>query len=226
MVKSSKAIKGILLIFSLVLLCSLVYNYKYVNEINNNYNDILTKESKEFEAFENITFESSSIQRALLNIAILAPKDYGTFQNKIDQNQKKIDLQFNSLEQLADSPKEKNAINKLKDSYSNYKNNYIRLEGLLLAENFKGTNQDEKIKELGRTYESYMNQQENQLAFFRQNAEAKSTNLRTSANMTSTVLLLVGTLPYTLMACFLVISFIVLLLLGSTTGWFNHREHY
>jgi len=223
---NSKATRASLLVFSLVLLGSLLYNYKYVKDINKNYNDIVSKESKEFQAFESITLESSAIQRALLNIAIVAPPEYNFWQTTIDQSQAKIDKQFNNLQQLADSPDEKAAISKLSDSYLNYKKDYSRLDVLLLAENFKGTNQDEKIKELGTTYDSYMKQQESQLAFFRQRAEDKSTDIRTSSNRTLTVLLVVGTLPYTLLACFLVVSFIVLMLLGSTTNWFNHREHY
>ena len=223
---NSKLTRVVLLTFSLVLLASLIYNYKYVKEINQNYNDILVKESKEFQAFESITFESSSIQRALLNIAIVAPPEYNFWQDKINRSQAKIDQQFNNLQQLADSQDEKSAIDKLKGSYSNYKKDYSRLEVLLLAENFKGTNQDQKIKELSATYEFYMKQQENQLAFFKQKAEKRSTDLRASSNLTSTILLLVGTLPYTILACFLVISFIVLLLLGRTTNWFNHQEHY
>jgi len=225
-VSNSKLTRVIVITFSLVLLGSLIYNYRYVNDINRNYNDIVAKESKEFQAFESITFESSSIQRALLNIAIVAPPEYRQWENMIDQSQAKIDQEFNILKQLADSPDEKNAINQLKSSYSNYKKDYLRLDVLLLAENFKGTLQDEKIKEIGITYESYMKQQENQLAFFRQRAEDKSTNLRASSNRTSTVLLVVGTLPYTILACTLLISFIVLMLLGSTTRWFNHQEYY
>jgi hypothetical protein len=225
-VTNSKAIRGILLIFSIILLGSILFNYKYVKDINENYNDIFSKESKEFQAFESITIESSTIQRALLNIAILVPHEYIFWQDKIDRSQVKVDQDFNNLILLADSPDEKIAVGKLKDSYVNYQKDYQRLDILLLAENFEGTHQDEKIKELGVTYDSYMKQQENQLAFFRQNAEAKTTNLRASSHLTSTILLIVGTLPYTLLACVIVISFIVLMLLGSTTRWFNHQEHY
>jgi len=223
---SSKAVRAIFLVFSLVLLASLIYNYQYVRIINRGYNNVLVKESSEFQAFENITFDASSIQRALLNIAIVAPDEYSPWQKKIEQSQSRIDEQFNNLQQLSGSQEETASINKLKGFYANYKIEYSRLLGLLLAENFKGTLQDEKIKELGATYESYMKQQENQLAFFRQNAEAESSKLRANSDKTSAILLLVGTLPYTLLACALIISFIVLILLGRTTRWFSQQEHY
>jgi hypothetical protein len=69
-----------------------------------------------------------------------------------------------------------------------------------------------------------MDQQEKQMAFFRQNTEAESEKLKSKSYTTSTVLLFVGTLPYLLFICVLIVSLVLVLWLGNIMNWFRQQE--
>ncbi len=196
--KNSKAIRIAVIILGLVLSVSLIYNYKYTKNINESYNSLLIKESKEFRAFQGISNQVSGIQRSLLNIAIVPPNEYDKWQKKIEKCQFKIDSQFHNLEMIESGPAETTNIAKLKQSYTEYKNQYTKLMVLLLAEDFEGTHQVEKIKEVSASYEGYMKQQKNMLNIFSQNLEDQSNVLQSEATHTSELFLLIGTLPYLL----------------------------
>ena len=213
-----------MIFFGIVLLANQIFNYLYVRRLDADYMSIVEKETWELQSFEIITRESSDIQRALLNIAISPPSEYKIWQDEINQSQQRLDSQFVNLGVLAKSSKEKASLEKLHHLFSGYKEQYSELLVLLLAEPTTGTHQNEKIKQLGRTYEYYMNQQEKQIAFFRQNAEAESEKLKSKSYATSTVLLFVGTFPYLLLICSVIVSLIVVLWLGNIMNWFRHEE--
>jgi len=185
---------------------------------------IVEKETWELQSFEIITRESSDIQRALLNIAISPPSEYKIWQDEINQSQQRLDSQFVNLGALAKSSSEKTSLEKLQYLFLGYKEQYSELLVLLLAEPTTGTHQNEKIKQLGRTYEYYMNQQEKQITFFRQNAEFESEKLKSKSYATSTLLLFVGTFPYLLLICSVIVSLIVVFWLGSVMNWFRNEE--
>ena len=222
--KGPAIIRILLIFFGILLLANQVFNYLYIRRLDDDYMSIVTKETKELQSFEIITRESSDIQRALLNIAIVEPSEYKIWRDEITQSQDRLDSQYVNLDKLATDEKEKASIKKLGEVYSKYKQGYSALLVLLLAENYPGTHQNEKIRQLGGMYEYFMDQQEKQMAFFRQNTEAESEKLKSKSYTTSTVLLFVGTLPYLLFICVLIVSLVLVLWLGNIMNWFRQQE--
>jgi len=222
--KTSGKIRFVVIVLGLILSASLIYNYKYTKTINEGYKSILMKESMEFQAFQSISYQVSNIQRALLNIAIVPPAEYGNWKKKIMRGESKIDSQFHNLEMLASGPEEISNINKLKESYEEYKVEYTRLMSLLLAEDFEGTRQAEKIKELGTTYETYMKQQKSMLLIFNQNIEDQSNIIENQSVHTSEILLFFGTLPVLLGLITLIAALLVILWLSRSTDGFKVHD--
>jgi flagellar biosynthesis protein FliP len=95
---------------------------------------------------------------------------------------------------------------------------------LLLAEDFEGTHQFEKIKEVGASYEVYMKQQKSTLMTFSQNFEDQSNAIKNNSSQTSEILLFVGTLPYLLILITLITSLLVILWLSRSTNGFKVHD--
>jgi len=217
--EASRMIRYVVVLLGLILSIGLICNYQYTKNLNESYRSLLEKESKEFQAFQSITFQASNIQRALLNIAIVNPAEYQIWDNKIVRGQARIDSQFNCLELLASNSSEKTHIEKLRTSYNEYRKEYSDLLQLLLAENFEGTHQNVKIKQIGASYEAYMKQQKAMLGYIRQNINDQSTDLENKSIHLSQILLFFGSLPYLLVILTVLISlFIVFWLVYNKSG--------
>jgi hypothetical protein len=211
-------------IVALVLLGNQIASYVYIKQLDSKFSKIITKSTTILTSLETITHETSNIQRALLKIALAAPPNYPQWEAKINPGQQKIDSQFNYLDKLTAAKPENSVIRDLKNLYIEYKSQCNIIRPLLEAENFPGTHENDKLEKLHNAYDSYLELEEKDIVLFREKAEKESVMLSATSNKISAMLLFVGTLPYMLFACALIISFVILLWLGFLVKWFRHQD--
>jgi hypothetical protein len=222
--KRAGFIRVLALVFGLLLLGQQIFTYYYVKRLDRNYSGLITKKTTELRAINLISNESSNIQTSLLTIAIIEPGKYPLYAAKIKKSEHALDSLFGVMLNVCESDKDKKAVGELKKEYESYKGKYTPLLSSLLAENFAGTRQQQGIEDLRNSFDNYLDQQEKQAEFFKKRAEILSDKFSHQNHKTSTLVLLVGSLPYLILGCALIISFIVIVVLGNVMNWFRHQE--
>ena len=220
----SRFFRLFILAFGITLLCLQIYNYIYVKKLDARYSKIITDKTSALQAFAVITRESSDIQNALLQISILNGGNSGKWQQEINQSASRIDSEYTMLEKSVTCKKEIPSLSLLKNSYSKYKTGYQSVLSLLLSGKISNEQASSEVEKLKLTYDSFLQQQEAQIEFFRERAELSSDKLTASTKRTTAMMLFVGTLPYLILVIGLIISFVVILWLGNVVNWFRHQE--
>jgi hypothetical protein len=216
--------KAFLIIFGAILLCLQVFNYLYVRNLDRKYSELLSNKMEALISFQVIAHESSDIQRALRSLTISELKDSTKWRKEIRESDRKIRDKFNLLNKSAASDSEKMLISNFKDLYTSYKFKVDSFSSLLYKHPINDTSLASTFGNVRVMYEDYMNSEDQNTAYFRDKALQTSEKITKDTEHATNLMLFVGTLPFLILACGLIISLVVILWLGSSMRWLKRTE--
>jgi hypothetical protein len=222
--KTSAPLRIFLLIFGATLLCLQVFNYLYIRNLDKEYSTVIRTKIDAMQSFQVIAHETSDIQRGIRNLCFAKSNDSNIWINEIRQSKQKINDRFAVLDHLAANDSEKAAISDLRNKYQAYN---LRSDSFI--RNFNARRSDDVVMNTGflkirDNYENFMAKEDEDTEYFRNQAEKSSDLITRNMHTTSNILLFVGTLPYLLLVCGLIIAILAVLWLGASLKWFSRAE--